>query len=121
MAERGYYRAGAGIALATPLLIVWTTIVRDDGQGIGPLMLVLAAAVGAFAALLRAPGMARAMLGVAVMQVLLGALVATAPSTIEKDGGVWRTLIFNGAFALCWLGAAACFRWAALVAKRPRG
>jgi hypothetical protein len=34
----------------TALLTVWTTIVRDDGNGISFLLLVLTAMVGAFAA-----------------------------------------------------------------------
>ena len=75
------YRLGVGVALATAFLTVWTTVVRDDGNGIGFFLLIMAAAVGWFAAWFQAAGMARTMLGVAVMQGLLGMLIATAPST----------------------------------------
>ena len=86
------YRAGFAVAIATALLTVWITIVRDDGNGIGSLMLVLAAVVGACSAWFRSGGMARAMLGVAIMQVLLGIAIATAPSTIHQPGGPSRAL-----------------------------
>ena len=74
------YRAGIAVVLATSFLTVWTTVVRDDGNGIGFFLLIMAAAVGAFSAWFRPAGMARTMLGVAIMQVLLGIAIATAPS-----------------------------------------
>ncbi len=104
------YRAGVAVAVVTSMLTVWTTIVRDDGNGAGFFMLILAAVVGAFAAAFRAGGMARAMAGVALMQVLLGALIATAPVTAAEPGGPLRILAFSGVFALLWLASAACFR-----------
>jgi len=64
----GAYRAGIGVAVVGSLLTVWTTIVRDDGNGIGFFMVIMAVAVGWFAAGFRAAGMARTMIGVAVMQ-----------------------------------------------------
>ena len=60
---------------------MWTTIVRDDGNGIGFFMVIMAAVVGWFAAGFRPAGMARAMFGVAVMQAMVGMLIATAPIT----------------------------------------
>ena len=111
----GSYRAGVAVAAVTALLIAWTTIVRDDGSGAGFFMLILAAMVGAFAAGFKAAGMARAMLGVAGMQVLLGLLIATAPVTAKVPDGVLKACLFSGGFAVLWLVAAACF-WAA--AKR---
>ena len=99
------YGLGVAIAAATCFLTVWTTIVRDDGNGAGFFMLVLAAGVGAFAARFRAEGMARAMLGVAGMQAVLGALFATAPSTADPK----LVLIGTGVFALLWLASAAAF------------
>ena len=103
------YRAGTGMMVLTSLLTVWTTIVRDDSTGEGYFMVILAAGVGCFAARFQAGGMARAMVGVAAMQVLLGLLIATAPITANAPGGPLRVLVFNGAFALLWLGAAALF------------
>ncbi len=107
------YRAGAAIALVTAFLTVWTTIVRDDGNGIGFLLLVVTAAVGAFAAWFRPAGMARAMLGVAVMQALVGIGVATAPVTASEPDGPVRALVFSGFFTALWLLSALCFRAAA--------
>ena len=104
------YRAGVGIAIVASFLTVWTTIVRDDGTGIGYFMVILAAAVGGFAAWFRAAGMARTMLGVAVMQLCLGALIATAPVTANMPGGSLKVSLFNGFFTALWLISAAFFR-----------
>ena len=107
------FRCGVAVAALTSLLTVWTTVVRDDGQGAGFFILILAALVGAFAAGFHAAGMARAMAGVAVMQLLLGVLIATAPVTAAEPGGPLRALAFSGVLALLWLVSAACFRVAA--------
>jgi hypothetical protein len=104
------YRAGVGVAVVTSLLTVWTTIVRDDGNGIGFFMLIMAAVVGAFSAWFRPAGMARTMIGVAIMQLLLGMLIATAPSTASLPGGPLRALLFSGVFAVLWLISAGFFR-----------
>ena len=109
----GAYRAGVAAGLVTALLTVWTTIVRDDGNGIGFFMLIMAAVIGAFAAGFRPGGMARTMAGVATMQVLLGILIATAPVTAAIPGDPLIILAFSAVFALLWLASAACFRSAA--------
>jgi hypothetical protein len=108
------YRAGIGIVLVTSLLTVWTTIVRDDGNGMGFFLVVMAAAVGGFSTRFRPAGMARAMLGVAIMQALLGVAIATAPSTASTPDGSLRALAFSGAFAALWLISAALLHSAAL-------
>lgn len=110
---RRAYQCGVVVAVAASFLTVWTTIVRDDGNGAGFFMLILAAAVGAASAWFRPAGMARAMLGVAIMQVLLGALIATAPSTASVPGGSIRIMLFSGVFMALWLISAALFRAAA--------
>ena len=107
------YSAGVAVALVTSFLTVWTTIVRDDGNGIGFFMLIMAAAVGGFSAWFRPAGMARTMLGVAIMQVLLGIAIATAPSTESVPGGSLRALLFSAVFAALWLLSGALFRSAA--------
>ncbi|NIJ22086.1 hypothetical protein FHS95_003797 [Sphingomonas naasensis] len=107
------YRAGAAIALITAFLTVWTTIVRDDGNGIGFLMLVVTAAIGAFAAWFRAAGMARAMLGVAVMQALVSIAVATAPVTARVPDAPFRFLALGAFFTALWLTSATFFGIAA--------
>jgi hypothetical protein len=104
------YRAGVAVALAASFLTVWTTLVRDDGTGIGYFMLILAAVVGGFSAWFRPAGLARTMLGVAIMQALLGIAIATAPSTASMPDGSFKTLMFNGFFAALWLTSAIFFR-----------
>ena len=110
--EARAYRAGVAVALLASFLTVWTTIVRDDGTGIGYFMLIMAAVVGGFAAWFRAAGMARTMFGVAIMQVLLGVAIATAPSTASMPGGSFKVMLFNCFFAALWLISAASFRFA---------
>ena len=101
------------MATVASFLTVWTTIVRDDGNGIGFFMLIMAVAVGWFAAGFRAAGMARTMLGVAVMQAAVGSLIATAPVTASVPGESVKALLFSGFFALLWLTSGAFFRAAA--------
>jgi len=107
------YRAGVGVVLVTSLLTVWTTVVRDDGNGIGFFMVIMASLVGGFAAWFRPDGLARTMLGVAIMQATVGALIATAPVTANTPDGPFRALLLCGVFALLWLLSAAFFRAAA--------
>jgi hypothetical protein len=57
--SRKAFNAGVAVAVLTSLLTVWTTLVRDDGNGIGFFMLIMTAMVGAFAAWFRPAGMAR--------------------------------------------------------------
>lgn len=111
------YRAGVAAAILTSFLTVWTTIVRDDGNSAGFFLVILAAGVGAFAAWFRAAGMARAMLGVAGMQAMLGIAIATAPVTAQAPDGPFRALVFGGVFAGLWLVSSGCF-WAAAKAGR---
>ena len=112
------YRAGVAVAVLASLGTVWTTVVRDDGNGIGFFMLIMAAAVGGFAAWFRPAGMARTMLGVAIIQALLGAAIATSPSTASLPDGGFRILLFSGIFVASWLTSAALFR-AAARARQP--
>ena len=107
------YSAGAAVAVIASFLIVWATVVHDDGAGIGFFLVIMAAGVGAFAAWFRPAGMARTMLGVAIMQALLGLAIATAPLTASIPDGPFKALLFNGFFAALWLMSAALFRVAA--------
>jgi hypothetical protein len=110
---RSAYRAGICVALLAAFLTVWTTIVRDDGGGAAFFMIISAVGVGWFAAGFRAAGMARAMVGVAVMQVLLGMLYATAPVTAAEPNGVLKAVVFTCVFTLLWLVSGNFFRIAA--------
>jgi D-alanyl-lipoteichoic acid acyltransferase DltB (MBOAT superfamily) len=113
------YRAGIAVALIASFLTVWITLVRDDGNGIGFFLLIMAAGVGGFSAWFRPAGMARAMLGVAIMQTLLGIAIATAPATASVPGGSFKMLLFSGFFAVMWLISAALFRAAATGGQKP--
>lgn len=111
------YRAGAALAVAAAFLLVWINLAvgivgsEDNPANLGFFLLVLAAAVGGFAAEFRARGMARAMLGVAIVQMLLGLVIATAPSTAQVEPmGAWGVLAISGFFAALWLASAALFR-----------
>ena len=106
----GAYRAGVAIAIVASFLTVWTTVVRDDGTGIGWFLVIMAAVVGAFAAWFRPAGMARTTLGVAIMQALLGVAIATAPSTASTPDGPFKALLFSSVFTALWLLSAAFFR-----------
>jgi hypothetical protein len=113
----GGYRAGVAVAAVAAFLIVWTTIVRDDGNAIGFFMVIMAVAVGWFAAGFRSAGMARTMLGVAVMQAAVGSLIATAPVTANVPGESVRALIYSGFFTVLWLISGAFFRAATTGAR----
>lgn len=111
--ESRAYRAGVSVALMASFLTVWTTLVRDDGSGIGFFLLIMAAVVGGFSAWFRPAGMARTMFGVAIMQALLSVGIATAPSAASMPEGSFRTLLFGGFFTALWLMSATFFRAAA--------
>jgi hypothetical protein len=110
---RGAYRAGVAVAVVASFLTVWTTIVRDDGNGMGFFMVIMAVAVGWFAASFRPAGMALTMLGVAIMQTVVGILIATAPVTANVPGESFKALAFSGFFAMLWLVSGAFLRAAA--------
>ncbi len=108
--ENRSYLGGIGIAVLTSILTLWTTVVRDDGTGIGWFLIILGAGVGAFAAWFRPAGMARTMLGVAIMQMLFALAIATAPSAGGQPDGGLRALALSGVFTALWLLSAASFR-----------
>ena len=97
--------------IVTSFVTVWTTIVRDDGNGLGFFGAVFTAAACAFVAKGEAAGMARAMLATAGVQALLAAMIATAPITEQPV----RILMLSGFFCLLWLASAALFQRSAAV------
>lgn len=113
------YRGGVGVAVVTSFLIVWTTIVRDNGTGEGFFLLIMAAVAGGYAARFRPDGMARAMLGVAIMQALFTLLIVTAPVTAREPDGVFKAWLFGGVFTALWLVSASLFRVSAKVDADP--
>lgn len=114
----GAYRAGVAVSGVTSFLMVWTMIVRDDGNGIGLFTVIMAVAVGWFATWFRPAGMARTMLGAAIMQAMAGMLIATAPITAEVPGESFKALVYSGFFAVLWLVSGAFFRAAAKGLRR---
>lgn len=115
------YRAGVAVAVGASFLTIWTTIVRDDGTGMGYFMLILAAGVGGFAAGFRPAGMKRTMLGVAIMQALLGIATATATPTASTPDGSLNALLFSGFFTALWLISAVFFRSASKADSKAVG
>ena len=107
------YRTGCAVALVAAFVTVWTTIVRDDGNGLGFFAVIMAAGVAGAATRFRPAGLARGLFGTAIMQVLIAIAVATAPSTASLPGGAAKVILFSGVYAILWLIAAACFRIAA--------
>jgi hypothetical protein len=109
------YRDGVTTAFAAALLLTWVNVVggltgnQQNPQQVAFLVLFLTAGVGAFAARARPGGMARAMLGVAVMQAILTGLTATDPSTASDPRGVAGFLLLSGYFIALWLVSAAAF------------
>jgi hypothetical protein len=113
-------RGAVAVAPLASFLTLWTTIVRDDGTGAGFFLVIMAAAVGAFAAWFEPAGLARAMAGVAAMQTSFGLAMATAPTVAGTPGGAMKALLLNGFFATLWLFSAALFRVAAIKGGRGR-
>jgi hypothetical protein len=111
--RRRTYRVGIALALIAAFVTAWTTIVRDDGNGIGFLAVIMAAGVAGLSSRFRPDGMAGGMVGVAIMQIAIGVAVATAPSTAVVPGGSARMLAVSGIYSALWLLSAACFRTAA--------
>jgi hypothetical protein len=109
------YGVGAAIALMASFLTIWMVLVgsitgrEEDPVDLCFLVLVLAAAASSFAARLRPDGMARAMLGTAGIQLFLGSMIATAPSTANAPRGVAGVLLVTAIFTGFWLISAASF------------
>lgn len=108
------YRGGVAAALVTSVLLIWINLAvgivgEDNPINFSFFLLVMASAVGAFAARLRPDGMARAMVGTAVMQGLLALAIATAPSIANEPRGTVGALVLCGFFAAMWLVSAALF------------
>jgi hypothetical protein len=110
MSRNPAYRAGIGAALAAAFVIVWATgavgMIGDEGDRYNLLFFgVIGLALGgAVAARFQAAGMALAMAGAGIVQIL----VASGGLAVDPRGA-----IVSAAFAGLWLVAAACFHKAA--------
>ncbi|TGX52851.1 hypothetical protein E5A73_14575 [Sphingomonas gei] len=109
------YRAGAALALFNALVIGWMNLAvgiagdEDNPVNLSFFMLVVVAAVGAFAAQSSPRGLARTMFSVAAIQLMLGAIVATGPVAALEPQGAAGLFALNGFFALSWLASGALF------------
>ena len=103
--------AAAGMAC---FLNLWAMVVRDDGSGGGIIMMVLGAGMAAWAVRFEAVGMARVAVGMAVLQLLSGSLIATATPTLADPGASLRMMVGAVVLAGVWLGVAWVFRRAAV-------
>lgn len=119
------YRAGAGVALATAFLLVWTIgavgIIGASGDR-ADLMYAGVLAVGAVGAVLarfRPRGMASAMVATALAQALVAGIALIA-GLVPAYNPAYEILGINGFFAALWLGSAGLFRKAAAVQPSAR-
>ena len=119
MSDRNAYRFAAGVALAAALLLVWLSlgvgIIGADGDPANLMYfgVIAVGIIGASAARLRPPGMARALFATALAQALVAviALIIGLGSPWSPPG-VLGTLILNGFFAALFVGSAFLFRYA---------
>lgn len=110
------YRAAVGVAVATALLLVWSSLavgLIGNEQNPANLMYIGVLAVGIIGALIarfQPHGMARALFATALAQMLVAviALIAGLGST----GPIWPRgiLISTGFFAALWIGSSWLFR-----------
>ena len=108
-----------GVAIAAGLVQVWMNVAagivgEDNPANMGFFGVGVTAIACAFVARLKAADMARAMAATALVQALLGVVVATAPSTawLAPHGPIGIVILSSGLVAM-WLGSAALFHRAA--------
>jgi hypothetical protein len=112
------YRAACGVAIVTAVLLVWVNaavgIIGDDEKINFLYFAVLAVGfAGAFIARFQPPGMARALLTMAVAQLLVPLIVLIIPNlrdSLWEPPGPVGVFVLNAIFALLWIGSAWLFR-----------
>ena len=112
------YKIAVGLALATPLLLVWMIgavgVLGHEGDT-ADLMYIGVFAVGiicAIAARFRPAGMARALFATALAQALVAAIALIAGLHHAPYMSVREILGFNGFFIALWITSALLFRYA---------
>lgn len=109
------YRAGAGVALVTALLLFWVSgaVGITDSAADGLYVLALAVGVvGAFGARFRPRGMAHAMVATALALASTG-IVASGTEGVPAHNSAFEILGITGLFAALFVGSAVLFREAA--------
>lgn len=115
------YRAAVGLAVTTALILIWMNaavgIIGDDELFNLMYFGVLAiGVVGALIARFQPRGMARALVAVAIGQMLVPTIVLAIPGlrgALMEPPGVEGVFVLNACFAMLWIGSASLFRKAA--------
>ncbi|MEX0750388.1 MAG: hypothetical protein WD359_06220 [Dehalococcoidia bacterium] len=109
------YRAAAGVALATALVLVWANLavgIIGSEDNPGNLMYVGVLAVGIIGALIarfQPHGMARVLFATAIAQALVAAIALMAGMHQDPGSSVSEILNVNGFFVALWVGSALLF------------
>lgn len=112
------YRAAAGLAVFTGLLIVWGNLavgfIGDEGNPANLMYagVLVIGVVGALLARFQAAGLARALYATAIAQFLVP-LIALGIWGVTIDPVIGRVIFLNTIFALLFAGAALLFRCSA--------
>lgn len=115
----GFYRAGAGLAVAAAFLLLWVNgavgFLGDEDNPANLMFLgVLAIALaGAFVAQFRPAGMARAMFATAMAQLLVGVVALAAGLGSPGYAGLYEVVLGTSVFGGLWLISGGLFRKAA--------
>lgn len=118
-----YYRAGAVVAVAASVLLVWVNgavgFLGDEDEPANLMFAgVLALAVlGSVVARFRAGGMARAMFAATAAQVAIAVIAVAAGLGSPGPAGLYEAVLGTGVFAALWLAAGGLFLRAASEAR----
>lgn len=120
------YRAGAGLAVAAGVLLIWVNgavgFLGDEGNPANLMFagVVATAVLGAVIAGFRAKGMAWAMFAAAAAQVSVGAIAWALGWTSSGDADLYEVVMGTSVFGALWLLSGGLFRKAAGDAAAPR-
>lgn len=112
------YRLAVAVALGASLFLVWANMAvgiigsEDNPANLMYLGVLAVGAVGAALARLRAQGMALALVGMALAQGVIAAIVLVNRLGFAENGAL-DTLKINGFFAALFIGSAVLFQRAA--------
>jgi hypothetical protein len=122
------YRGGVVVAVGAAFLLVWINLAvgvigsEDDPANLMFFGVLLAGLIGGFAADFRARGMSRALLAMAALQGLAGAVALVAGRGADGENGARVVFLVTGFFGGLWLLSAWLFRKAAgTLADRAAG